>query len=92
MADPSYIDDDGVLVDPEAWVAIATTTLSSDAASITFTSPADGSSTDWSQFMDLVFISYIRGAVASSDKQYNMHSRPVNVLQLISAVVSSKAF
>ena len=25
-------------------------------------------------------------------KQYNMHSRPVNVLQLISAVVSSKAF
>ena len=51
MADPSYIVD-GVLTDGEAWVALASTPLDADTASITFTSPADGSSRDWSQFMD----------------------------------------
>ena len=61
MADPSYIVD-GVLTDGEAWVALASTTLTSDTVSITFTSPADGSSLDWSQFMDLVAISYWRSA------------------------------
>ena len=61
MGDPSYIVD-GVLTDGEAWVALASTTLTSDTVSITFTSPADGSSLDWSQFMDLVAISYWRSA------------------------------
>ena len=59
MADPSYIVD-GVLTDPEAWVALASTTLDADTAYITFTNPDDGSSLDWSQFMDLVMICYIR--------------------------------
>ena len=62
MADPSYIVD-GVLTDGEAWVAIASTTLGADTADITFTSPADGSSLDWSQFMDLIVIAYLRSAV-----------------------------
>ena len=61
MADPAYIVD-GVLTDPEAWVAIASTTLGADTADITFTSPADGSSLDWSQFMDLIVIAYLRSA------------------------------
>jgi hypothetical protein len=61
MADPAYIDADGVLTDGEAWVGIATTTLGVDTASVTFTSPDDGSSTDWSQFMDLILIAYAKG-------------------------------
>jgi hypothetical protein len=65
MADPSYIDPaTNVLTDPEAWVAIASTTLGSDSSSISFTSPDDGSSKDWSQFMDIVAIMYWRGATS----------------------------
>ena len=64
MADPSYIVD-GVLTDGEAWVALASTTLTSDAASVTFTDPSDGSSLDWCQFMDLVVIMYWKGATTS---------------------------
>ena len=60
MADPAYIDADGVLTDGEAWVALASTTLTSDTATVTFTNPSDGSSLDWSQFMDLVLICYAR--------------------------------
>lgn len=71
MADPSYIVD-GVLEDSEAWVGIATTTLGSNTAEVTFTSPADGSSTDWSQFMDLVLICYTRASSSGTDKQLNM--------------------
>jgi hypothetical protein len=62
MADPAYIDEaTGALTDGEAWVGIATTTLASDAASVTFTSTDDGQVGDWSQYMDLVLISYGRG-------------------------------
>ena len=61
MADPGYIAADGTLTDPEAWVALASTTLGSVATSVTFTNPADGSSKDWSQFMDIVAIMYWRG-------------------------------
>ena len=72
MADPSYIVD-GVLEDSESWVSVASTTLSSDTATVTFTSPDDGSSKDWSQFMDLVLIIYARTAGAgSTDRQMNM--------------------
>ena len=60
MADPGYIVD-GVLTDGEAWVALASTTLGSDTASITFTDPSDGSSLDWCQFMDLIAVCYWRG-------------------------------
>ncbi len=67
MADPAYIVD-GVLTDGEAWVGIATTTLASDTASITFTSTDDGQVGDFSQYMDLVAISYVRSdRVADSD-------------------------
>ena len=61
MADPAYIDSDGVLTDGEAWVGIATTTLGSDTATVTFTSTDDGQVGDWSQYMDLVLVTYSRG-------------------------------
>ena len=61
MADPSYIVD-GVLTDGEAWVAVASTTLGSDAASVTFTSTDDGQVGDWSQYMDLVLVTYARAS------------------------------
>ena len=67
MADPAYIVD-GVLTDGEAWVGIATTTLGSGTASVTFTSADDGSSLDWSQFMDLVIVSYVRGDRGAGEK------------------------
>ena len=64
MADPGYVVD-GVLTDGEAWVGIATTTLGSDTATVTFTSTDDGQVGDWSQYMDLVLISYARSTVAA---------------------------
>ena len=58
MAAPAYIVD-GDLTDGEAWVALASTEVTgATAANVTLTSPDDGSSTDWSQFMDLVLICY----------------------------------
>ena len=59
MADPGYIVD-GVLTDGEAWVGLGTTTLGSDTASVTFTSTDDGQVGDFSQYMDLVLVSYVR--------------------------------
>ena len=66
MADPAYIDVDGVLTDGEAWVAVASTTLGSDAATVTFTSTDDGQVGDWSQYMDLVLLTYARTAMSST--------------------------
>ena len=61
MANPAYIDSDGVLTVTESWVPLASSTVAgADVASITFTSPEDGSSLDWAQFMDLVLIGYHR--------------------------------
>ena len=76
MADPSYIDADGVLTDGEAWVGIATNTVSGGStALVTFTNPDDGSSLDWSQFMDLVLISYVRnGDGAANTMQMNLNN------------------
>jgi hypothetical protein len=65
MADPGYIVD-GVLTDGEAWVAVASTTLDADTASITFTSTDDGQVGDFSQYMDLVAIAYWRSTQAST--------------------------
>ena len=59
MADPSYIVS-GVLTDDEAWVGIAHASLSLPAATVTFTSTNDGQTGDWSQYMDLVLITYTR--------------------------------
>ena len=67
MADPAYIVD-GVLTDGEAWVALGTDDFDASATSAVFTDPSDGSSLDWSQFMDLVLIAYLRtDAVSTSD-------------------------
>lgn len=75
MVLPAYIDETtGAITDGEAWVALASTTLSSDTALITFTSPNDGSSKDWSQFMDLVIVWYARGPGSGTQLTYmTMH-------------------
>ena len=66
MADPSYINAaTGVLTDGEAWVGIAHETLSLPAATVTWISTADGQTGDFSQYMDLVIVSYVRGTTAS---------------------------
>jgi len=75
MALPAYIDaTTGVLTDGEAWVALASTTLGADTASVTFTSTDDGQVGDWSQYMDLVVILYWRSAYA--------HAMRTGLLQL----------
>jgi hypothetical protein len=56
-ATPDYIVD-GVLTDGEAWVPLGTTILSSGAVNIGFTSTTGAN--DWSQYMNLVLISYLR--------------------------------
>ena len=66
MADPSYIVD-GVLTDGEAWVGLGTTTLGVDTTTVTFTSTDDGQVGDFSQYMDLVLISYCRNARADNN-------------------------
>ena len=68
MADPAYIVN-GTLTDGEAWVAVASTTLGADTASITFTSTDDGQVGDFSQYMDLVAILYWRSAHAATHTQ-----------------------
>jgi hypothetical protein len=74
MALPAYIDaSTGAITDGEAWVGIATTTLGSDTATVTFTSTDDGQVGDWSQYMDLVLVIYARTAGAgSTDREMNM--------------------
>ncbi len=75
MADPAYIVD-GVLTDGEAWVGLGTTTLASDTASVAFASTDDGQVGDWSQYMDLVFIAYVRSdrGAASADTALQVNS------------------
>ena len=65
MAQPSYIAEDGTLTDGEAWVAIATTDLTSDTGSVTFTSDSTATG-DWSQYLDLMMICHVRGTNAST--------------------------
>ena len=67
MADPSYIDSDGVLTDGEAWVGIAHASVSLPAATVTWTSTNDGQTGDFSQYMDLIIIAYAREANAADD-------------------------
>ncbi len=69
MALPAYIDaETGAITDGEAWVGLASTTLTSDASSVTFTSTDDGQVGDWSQYMDLVVILYWRGTYAHATR------------------------
>tara|TARA_R110002110_G_scaffold228263_2_gene443661 strand:+ start:212 stop:808 length:597 start_codon:yes stop_codon:yes gene_type:complete len=65
MADPAYIVD-GVLTDGEAWVGIAHAAVSLPAATVTFTSTNDGQTGDFSQYMDLVLVSYGRNGDGSA--------------------------
>ena len=61
MADPSYIAADGTLTDGDAWIGIGSTTVSgSSTTSITFSSTDDGQVGDYSQYQDLVALTYIR--------------------------------
>ena len=62
MADPAYIDADGVLTDGEAWVPISSSTPTSTL--LTLSSTNDGQVGDWSQYLDLVAIVYAQGSVA----------------------------
>ena len=65
MADPSYIDPaTGVLTDGEAWVALHTCTPTGTKL-CQMTSADDGSSTDWSQFLDLIVIVTSKSVKAS---------------------------
>ncbi len=61
---PAYMVD-GVLTDGEAWVALGTTTLSSAAVNIGFTSTTGAN--DWSQYMDLVLVSSLRSDEAAQN-------------------------
>jgi len=66
MADPGYIVD-GVLTDGEAWVGLGTTTVvGGSTTTVTFTSTDDGQVGDFSQYMDLVLIGYMRGDAAQT--------------------------
>ena len=66
MADPAYIDADGVLTDGEAWVALSTTEPTGTKL-VSMTSANDGSSLDWSQYMDLVVLVASQSARTGSD-------------------------
>jgi len=67
---PAYIVD-GVLTDGEAWVPLITNVLTSDAQPITFQSSTGAN--DWSQYMDLVVVSYARSVHAGvSDREMCM--------------------
>ena len=71
MADPSYISN-GVLEDGEAWGGIATTDVDPAASNINWTNPSNGSSLDWSQFMDLIIVLYCHGTSASGASNVEM--------------------
>ena len=75
MADPAYIVD-GVLTDGEAWVAVASSEFGASATSCVFTDPSDGSSLDWSQFMDMVLICYLRTDYASTSDHGKIFAGP----------------
>ena len=86
MADPAYIVN-GVLTDGEAWVAIATNTASGSPLAIsTFTSTDDGQVGDFSQYMDLIVISYTRltgtGGGANSEVKFNLNNNADTALYL----------
>jgi len=67
-ATPDYIVD-GVLTDGEAWVALGTATPSS--ANVTFTSSTGAN--DWSQYVDLVMICYVRSGGSGTWKDIVMN-------------------
>ena len=60
MADPTYIDsEDGSLTDPEAWVYIASATVSTTGVSSVALTSSTGTA-NWSQYLDLVVIAHFQ--------------------------------
>ena len=94
MALPAYIDaSTGAITDGEAWVGIATTTLASDTATVTFTSTDDGQVGDFSQYMDLVLITYARSARTGDespiDMRFNNDTSNIYVTQMMKGIGTS---
>jgi len=67
---PAYIVD-GVLTDGEAWVPLITNVLTSDAAVVTFQSSTGAN--DWSQYLDLVLVTYSRASVSATWDGMKLH-------------------
>tara|TARA_R100001594_G_scaffold125951_1_gene163074 strand:- start:1314 stop:1913 length:600 start_codon:yes stop_codon:yes gene_type:complete len=70
-ATPDYIVD-GVLTDGEAWVALSTVDLGSDTATITFQTSTGAN--EWSQYSDLVLVSYVRSAASDTVLKMNFNN------------------
>jgi len=70
-ATPSYIVD-GTLTDGEAWVALSTVDLGSDTATVTFQTSTGAN--EWSQYSDLVLVSYARSAGSASSMRMNFNN------------------
>jgi hypothetical protein len=68
MAYPAYIDAaTGELTDPEAWVALQSQPVG-NVSSVTFTSTNNGQIGDWSHYLDLFFLYYVRtDRISTSD-------------------------
>ena len=75
MADPSYIVD-GVLTDSEAWVPIQSI---EPTANFEWASTDDGQVGDWSQYMDLKIIGYMRGSHAAVSTNLTMNFNNASV-------------
>ena len=79
MVLPAYIDaSTGAITDGEAWVGIAHETLSLPAATVTWISTDDGQTGDFSQYMDLVIITYSRltgtGGAVNTENKFNLNN------------------
>ena len=70
MANPAYIDSDGVLTDGEAWVPIQSIEPTAD---FEWASTDDGQVGDWSQYMDLKVIGYFRNSTANVNTNLTMN-------------------
>ncbi len=69
-ATPDYIVD-GVLTDGEAWVPLITNVLASDVPTVTFESTTGAN--DWSQYLDLVLVTYSRASVSATQDGHKIH-------------------
>ena len=73
MANPSYIDTEtGALTDGAGWVALQTADIGS-ADVVQWLSTKDGQVGDWSQYLDLVIVSYTRADYASTSASATIH-------------------
>ena len=77
MSIPAYYDDEGVLSDGEAWVAISSSEPDGD-SSVTFSSTNDGKTGDFSQYLDLFVVLYGQGSGNDSVCQHRVHLNGVD--------------